>query len=72
MNKPAHGPRWYTPWRQGEARVADDPADVGTAFGLELSLAAESSPSKADASPARRPGWMQRFTAKRRASISAG
>ena len=72
MNKSAHGPRWYTPWRQLETRAADDPADVGTAFGLELTLAAEAMSGKAAASPARRPGWMQRLAAKRRASVPAG
>jgi hypothetical protein len=72
MNKPAHGPRWYAPWRQGEARVADDPADVGTAFGLELTLAAQTPPGTSPEPSARRPGWMQRLTTRRRASISAG
>jgi len=32
-------PPWYAPWRRVErARAEDDPADHGTAFGLELSL----------------------------------
>jgi hypothetical protein len=72
MNKPVHSPRWYAPWRQVETRAADDPADVGTAFGLELSLAAEAAPSRTAVSPSRRQGWMQRLSARRRASVSAG
>jgi len=66
MNKTANPPRWYAPWRQGEVRAADrtaDPADLGTCFGLELTLAAMSTPGPA--APARRVGWMQRFSSKR-------
>ncbi|MFO1292497.1 MAG: hypothetical protein U1F07_05385 [Rubrivivax sp.] len=34
-----HAP-WYAPWRSVERAPADesDPADLGTAFGLDLSL----------------------------------
>ena len=73
MNKPVPGPRWYAPWRQSEMCLADDPADVGTAFGLELTLAAMVAPDKAAAASAlRRPNWMQRIAARRRATLSAG
>jgi hypothetical protein len=65
MNKPANPPRWYQPWRQAEGRV-QDPADLGTCFGLEVTLAAEPAPTKTTADPARRGGWVQRLTAKRR------
>ena len=71
MNKPAPGPRWYTPWRQVDTRaIDDDPADVGTAFGLELTLAAGPAPGTAAASPSPRQGWMQRFAARRRAPVT--
>lgn len=69
MNKPATPPRWYQPWRQAEGRVQDDPADLGTCFGLELTLSAEPAPTKTAAAPARREGWMQRFTSRRRAAL---
>jgi hypothetical protein len=72
MNKPIPGPRWYAPWRQSETRVADDPADVGTAFGLELTLAAEPQGKASVTSASRRAGWMQRLAARRRATVSAG
>lgn len=66
MNKqPAGSSPWYAPWRRNDARAQDDPADLGTCFGLELSLAAE---SVKPAAPARRSGWMQRLAAKRRAA----
>jgi hypothetical protein len=66
MSKPVPSPRWYQPWRQAEARAHDDPADLGTCFGLEVSLSAEPAPRKA-ATPGRRLGWMQRLAARRRA-----
>lgn len=38
MNKAAPSPRWFSGWRAAERPVQDDPADLGTAFGLDLSL----------------------------------
>ena len=62
MNKPEFSPRWYLPWRQGESRQADDPADLGTAFGLELSLTPDPQPKPAG-EPQNRTGWMHRLAA---------
>jgi hypothetical protein len=64
MNKPPTEPRWYQPWRRAEARVAEDPADLGTCFGLEVSLSAQAAPARA-AAPAQRVGWVRRLTARR-------
>lgn len=64
MNKADSSPRWYAPWRQGEKRLADDPADLGTAFGLDLSLTPES--TKAEPPEDSQPGWMQRLVARRK------
>jgi hypothetical protein len=69
MHKPDPAPRWYQPWRRPEGSAPSDPADLGTCFGLEATLAAEPAPTKTSAAPSRRPGWMQRFTSKRRASL---
>jgi hypothetical protein len=70
MNKPGSPSRWYQPWRSADARKPVDPADLGTCFGLELSLAAEhdSKPAPKTAVTARRMGWMQRLTSRRRAA----
>ncbi len=57
--------RWFTGWRFAERAPQDDPADLGTAFGLDMSL----DPDWAEpAAPpvARPPGWVQRLTARRR------
>ncbi len=56
--------RWFQAWRS-TARPApvDDPADVGTAFGLDLSMA--------DTPPeplTRRPGWVRRLSLRRRST----
>jgi hypothetical protein len=67
MNKPANSARWYQPWRRAETRE-QDPADLGTCYGLELTLAADPAPAK-PAAPARRGGWVQRLTSKRSASV---
>jgi len=69
MNKPDQAPRWYQPWRRTEGSVPCDPADLGTCFGLEATLAADPVPAKTSAAPSRRLGWMQRFTSRRRASL---
>lgn len=72
--KHASSPRWYQPWRRTEARAAADPADLGTCFGLELSLAPEPAPAQPEDKTSRPvsragwTGWMQRLAAKRRAA----
>jgi hypothetical protein len=38
MKKAAHPSRWYTPWRSQRSGDDDDAADMGTAFGLDMSL----------------------------------
>ena len=68
MNKHANPPRWYQPWRRTDAQAMDDPADLGTCFGMEVMLAAEPAPTKTGAGP-RRVGWMQRFASRRRAAV---
>jgi hypothetical protein len=41
MNDAIRDPRWHHPWRQHNAAAPQDPADLGTAFGLDLSLQRE-------------------------------
>lgn len=60
MTKAAHSPRWFSAWRPAARPAQDDPADLGTAFGLDMSLiegAAEPAPP-----PEPRPrGWAERL-----------
>lgn len=37
MNKLANSAPWYAPWKR-RAAAEQDPADLGTAFGLDLSM----------------------------------
>jgi hypothetical protein len=39
MNEPLHSPRLFDRWRsRGVEEAPSEPADLGTAFGLELSM----------------------------------
>jgi hypothetical protein len=64
MNKAAPSNRWFGSWRASERPVQDDPADLGTAFGLDLSLN-ELIHEPVPAPVARRAGWVQRLAARR-------
>jgi hypothetical protein len=63
MDKAIHSRRWFAGWRSAERPAQDDPADLGTAFGLDLSLS-ELSHEPLPATP--RPGWMQRLAERRK------
>lgn len=66
MDKSDAPRRWFGLWRAAERSPKDDPADMGTAFGLDLSLSElddEPPPSSALEGKA---SWMQRMTLKRR------
>jgi hypothetical protein len=67
MNKPAHPHRWFTGWRVAARPPQDDPADMGTAFGLDLSMHTpeESAPATASRPPQ---GWVQRMTSRRKSA----
>ena len=70
MNKPITPNRWFAGWRMAQRSPYDDPADVGTAFGLDLSME-EGVPMAPAAKPAvaRAPGWVQRFSTRRKAAV---
>ena len=38
MNKAEQSNRWFSAWRSSPRPQETDPADMGTAFGLDLSL----------------------------------
>jgi hypothetical protein len=83
MNKAQKAPhpptRWFAGWRTDAKPMQDDPADLGTAFGLEMSLNAHgvlveqnsqpnanAAAAATDASPSRRAGLMQRLAGHRK------
>lgn len=64
-SKAAPAARWYHVWRQaGRVPAETDPADHGTAFGMEMSLL---DPPATSLPPPPRNPWMPRWAARRRA-----
>ncbi len=66
--KTVHPQRWFGIWRSADRPAPDtDPADLGTAFGLEMSML-ETAAEPAAASAGRRPAWLRRPTNRRPAN----
>lgn len=63
MNKAPTAAPWYAPWRNARP-MEQDPADLGTAFGLDLSLNELYAEPIEEPEPARR-GWIQRLARRR-------
>jgi hypothetical protein len=66
MNEADRSPRWFHLWRDEPAPAAEDPADLGTAFGLDLSLQRELEAGSAPAAAADT-GWLPHLKLVRRA-----
>jgi hypothetical protein len=68
MSKDVTPQRWFSNWRFAARPPRDDPADYGTAFGLDLSM--EECPDAAPAAPPgdRRAGWVRRLADRRKRS----
>ena len=65
MSNDATPHRWFSGWRTREAPIFDDPADMGTAFGLDLSMnEIAHEPAAAAATDEQQPGWVQRLTGR--------
>ena len=66
MSKAPPAQRWFQNWRPSAPPPDSDPADFGTAFGLDLSLAEIDHETPAVAAPkARRPSWVTRLAGRR-------
>jgi hypothetical protein len=69
MDKSDAPRRWFGLWRAAERVPEDDPADLGTAFGLDLSLSelGDEGPPPSPPAPLQvKAGWMQRMAPRRR------
>lgn len=67
MTKDVTSQGWLKGWRSSEPQHQPDPADLGTAFGLELSMSnAEAEFLAAKRSSGRKPGWVYRLAARRK------
>ena len=65
MSKAAPPQRWFSGWRAAPRPVQADPADLGTAFGLDMSMMDSLNEPAALPVP-RRPGWAQRLGLQRK------
>ena len=54
--------RWFAPWRRADRTPHEDAADLGTAFGLDLSLAPTGEPLPV---PQRGEHWYDRLMSRR-------
>ena len=68
MNKAAPSHRWFEAWRGAPRQPQDDPADLGTAFGLDMSLNELAHEPPLPAPSERRAGWMARLAGGRKRS----
>ena len=61
MGKQLTPHRWFPAWRIPSPRPEFDAADVGTAFGLDMSLTEMADAPLQAPATARRAGWMSRL-----------
>lgn len=68
MARPNTPPPWYAPWRSAAEPVeSEDPADLGTAYGLDLSVdPLPRPPGDAAATPPEDGRWVQRPGVRRK------
>ena len=65
MSKANNTPSWFSSWRTARESSFDDPADLGTAFGLDMSMdSALHEPPPAPSEP--ETGWAQRLGLRRK------
>lgn len=69
MSKALTPQRWFHNWRASAPPPDTDPADLGTAFGLDMSLSQIEHDAPALAAPkSRQPNWVSRLAARRRSA----
>jgi hypothetical protein len=68
MNKVAPPHRWFAAWRGAARPPQVDPADLGTAFGLDLSLNELIHEPVAPAPAEQKAGWVHRLAGRRKPS----
>jgi hypothetical protein len=67
MKKAESPVRWYHAWQTQRAKVDDDAADMGTAFGLDMSIPDDVAETPSGTTAARHePGFMARWNNRRK------
>jgi hypothetical protein len=69
MSKAVTPPRWYAAWRAVVPAAQDDPADLGTAYGLDLSLSELMAEPRPPIAVERRTGWVRRLAPRRKPAV---
>jgi hypothetical protein len=68
MGNKAAQTRWFRPWRTTPVSRLEDPAEMGTAFGLDLSLNASQPEQPATTTTQRPANWVSRWAQRRKAA----
>jgi hypothetical protein len=68
MNKTNPSNRWFSGWRSQPRPQEDDPADMGTAFGLDLSLNVLH-PETPPPPQVRTTSWVSRLALRRKSAL---
>lgn len=68
MDKPSKTPGLFQRLRARRAASVEDAADMGTAFGMEMSLGGNT-PMPSVAAASRAPRWLRRFAARGRSAL---
>lgn len=69
MSKAETPQRWFEHWRSSNRPADLDAADLGTAFGLDLSLNELPHEPHHPTAAARPPGWLSRLAARRKSAV---
>ncbi|WP_201495192.1 hypothetical protein [Rubrivivax sp. A210] len=71
MSNAATPNRWFQAWRADRRPLEADPADMGTAFGLDASFDADHGRAPQIAPAEARQGWFKRLAGRGRRPASA-
>ena len=66
MKKADTPARWYHAWQPRRAELDDDAADMGTAFGLDMSISDDAALTPTAARASRDPGFIARWNNRRK------
>ena len=69
MDKADKSNRWFSAWRASPRPQEQDPADMGTAFGLDLSLNVLHPELPPPATRARASNWVSKLALRRKSAL---
>jgi hypothetical protein len=69
MIKSEPSQRWFATWRRALPAAHEDAADLGTAFGMEISLLEQALDAQPPVARVSKPGWVNRLVALRKPAV---